>query len=98
MRVETGTRARRLHYAWIVAAVTFVVLLVTAGIRATPGLLMVPLEAEFGWSRAVISRRRRHQHRAVRPHRPVRGFGDGSLGPAAARARRRWHCWPFRSR
>jgi MFS family permease len=45
----------RFHYAWVVAAVTFVVLLVTAGVRATPGVLMVPLEAEFGWSRAVIS-------------------------------------------
>jgi sugar phosphate permease len=43
------------HYAWVVAAATFVVLLVTAGIRATPGILMVPLESEFGWSRAVIS-------------------------------------------
>ena len=43
------------HYGWIVAGVTFVVLLVTAGIRATPGILMVPLEAEFGWNRAVIS-------------------------------------------
>jgi len=28
---------------------------VTAAIRATPGLLMVPLESEFGWNRAVIS-------------------------------------------
>jgi sugar phosphate permease len=45
----------KLHYAWVVAAVTFTVLLVTAGIRATPGILMVPLESEFGWSRAVIS-------------------------------------------
>jgi sugar phosphate permease len=45
----------RLHYAWVVAAVTFLVLLVTAGVRATPGILMVPLEAEFGWNRAVIS-------------------------------------------
>jgi len=45
----------RLHYAWIIAGVTFVVLLITAGIRATPGVLMVPLEAEFGWSRSVIS-------------------------------------------
>jgi sugar phosphate permease len=45
----------RLHYAWIIAAVTFVVLLVTAGIRATPSVLMVPLEGEFGWSRAAIS-------------------------------------------
>lgn len=46
---------RPLHYAWIVAGVTFLVLLVTAGIRATPGVLMVPLESEFGWSRAAIS-------------------------------------------
>ena len=46
---------RRLHYAWIIALVTFIVLLVTAGIRATPGVLMVSLEQEFGWSRAVIS-------------------------------------------
>ncbi len=46
---------QRLHYAWIVAGVTFLVLLITAGIRATPGVLMVPLEAEFGWSNASIS-------------------------------------------
>jgi MFS family permease len=45
----------RLHYAWVVAAVTFLVLLVTAGIRATPGVLMLPLEAEFGWTSAAIS-------------------------------------------
>jgi sugar phosphate permease len=46
---------RSVHYAWVVAVVTFVVILVTAGIRATPGVLMVALEREFGWSRAVIS-------------------------------------------
>ena len=38
----------RFHYGWVVAAVTFVVLLVTAGIRATPGVLMVRSRAEFG--------------------------------------------------
>jgi sugar phosphate permease len=43
------------HYAWVVAAVTFVILIVTAGIRATPSVLMVPLEDEFGWQRSVIS-------------------------------------------
>jgi len=37
----------RIHYAWVVAIVTFVVLLITAGVRATPGVLMVPLETEF---------------------------------------------------
>src|SRR3954467_1249851 len=48
-------RPLKFHYGWVIAAVTFTVLLVTAGIRATPGVLMVPLESEFGWSRAVIS-------------------------------------------
>lgn len=45
---------RRLHPAWIVAACTFLVLLVAAGVRSTPGVLMVPLQTEFGWSRATI--------------------------------------------
>ena len=48
-------RQRTLHYAWIVAGVTFLTLLVAAGLRATPGVLIVPLETEFGWSRATIS-------------------------------------------
>ncbi|TCP53431.1 sugar phosphate permease [Tumebacillus sp. BK434] len=46
---------KKLHYGWIVVGVTFLALLVTAGIRSTPGILMVPLEAEFGWSRDVVS-------------------------------------------
>ncbi|HYH43466.1 MAG TPA: MFS transporter [Burkholderiales bacterium] len=45
----------KLHYAWIVAAVTFVALLVGGATRATPSLLIVPLESEFQWSRATIS-------------------------------------------
>ena len=45
----------KLHYAWVVAAVTFVVLLLTAGIRAAPGVLIVPLEDEFHWPRSTIS-------------------------------------------
>jgi sugar phosphate permease len=48
-------RATRLHYAWVVAAVTFVVGLLTAGVRAAPGVLIIPLEQEFDWSRATIS-------------------------------------------
>ena len=43
------------HYAWIVLGMTFVVMLTSAAIRATPGVMIVPLEKEFGWSRAVIS-------------------------------------------
>jgi sugar phosphate permease len=48
-------RARRLHYAWIIAGLTFLTLLAAAGLRASPGVLIVPLEQEFGWSRATIS-------------------------------------------
>jgi sugar phosphate permease len=46
---------RELHYAWVIAAVTFLVLLLGAGIRATPSVLIVPIEREFGWSAATIS-------------------------------------------
>jgi MFS family permease len=38
-----------------VVSVTFLSLLISAGLRATPGVLMVPLELNFGWSRAAIS-------------------------------------------
>lgn len=49
------TRKPWIHYAWVIVGVTFLTLLVTAGIRSTPGILIVPLEHEFGWSRATIS-------------------------------------------
>ena len=55
MPLATRFRQRRIHYGWIVAAVTFVVLLSSAGVRATPSILIVPLEREFGWTRATIS-------------------------------------------
>jgi len=45
----------RLHYAWLIVIVTFVTLITTAGFRATPGVLIVPLQQEFGWSRGTIS-------------------------------------------
>jgi MFS family permease len=48
-------RRQGLHYAWIVAGITFLVLLVAAGVRAAPGVLIRPLEAEFGWDRGSIS-------------------------------------------
>lgn len=44
-----------MHYGFMVAGVTFLTLLITAAIRSTPGILIVPLEHEFGWSRATIS-------------------------------------------
>src|SRR6266849_3395119 len=46
---------RRFHYAWVIAAVTFIALMGAAGFRSAPGVLIVPLQHEFGWNRAVIS-------------------------------------------
>src|SRR5678815_2861281 len=45
----------KIHYGWIVVGITCLVLLTSAGIRSTPGILMVPLEEEFHWSRATIA-------------------------------------------
>ena len=46
---------RRLHPAWIVAAVAFVALMGAAGFRAAPGVLMIPLNDEFGWPISTMS-------------------------------------------
>ncbi|QII85791.1 MFS transporter [Bordetella hinzii] len=43
------------HYAFVVVAVIFFALLVSAGLRSTPGVLLTPLQEDFGWSRATIS-------------------------------------------
>jgi sugar phosphate permease len=46
---------RGIHYGWVVAAVTFVMLLTTAGAMGLPGALILPLDAEFRWGTAAIS-------------------------------------------
>ena len=70
---------RRLHMAWIVAAMTFLVMLAAAGVRATPSVLIVPLEQTFGWQRATISL-------AI----AVNIFLFGFMGPFAAAAMQRF--------
>jgi sugar phosphate permease len=45
----------KFHYAWVVALITFLVLLSSAGVRTVASVLINPLETEFGWSRANIS-------------------------------------------
>ncbi len=44
-----------IHYGWVVAFVTFLTMLVTAGAVGTPGILIGPLQQEFGWSTSAIS-------------------------------------------
>jgi len=46
---------RDIHYGWVVVGVAFFTLLVTAAAMGTPGVLIVPLEHEFGWDNAQIS-------------------------------------------
>ena len=48
-------QVRRFHYAWVVVAVTLVTLMAAQAVRAAPGVIIVPLEQEFGWDRAAIS-------------------------------------------
>lgn len=45
----------RFHYGWLIAVITFLALLASAGMRSTPSVLIVPLEKNFGWSNATIS-------------------------------------------
>lgn len=43
-----------LHYGWVIFGLTFLVLLVGAGARSAPSVLILPLQREFGWSAATI--------------------------------------------
>lgn len=45
----------RFYYGWIIVLLTFATLLVSAGIRSLPSVLIVPFQEDFGWSRASIS-------------------------------------------
>jgi MFS family permease len=44
----------RIHWAWVVAAVSFVAILGAAGFRSIPGVMMNPLHHEFGWSHGTV--------------------------------------------
>lgn len=46
---------RNVHYGWVVVAVTFLTMLVTAAAVGAPGVLIVPLEKEFGWETRDIA-------------------------------------------
>ncbi|GAA2090143.1 MFS transporter [Aeromicrobium tamlense] len=48
-------RVPRVHRAWLVAGVTFLVLLASAAFRSSLGVLLVPIEEDLGWSRTDTS-------------------------------------------
>jgi MFS family permease len=51
---EKSTPLGRIHWAWVVAAVSFIAILGAAGFRSVPGVMMNPLHHEFGWSHGVV--------------------------------------------
>lgn len=48
-------KARNAHYGWVVLGATFLTMLVVAGAVGAPGVFILPLQKEFGWSAADIS-------------------------------------------
>ena len=46
---------RNIHYGWVMVGVTFLAALISAGTVGAPGVFIVPLQKEFGWSTAQIS-------------------------------------------
>src|ERR1700761_5189088 len=46
---------RNIHYGWVMVGVTFLAALISAGSVGAPGVFIVPLQHEFGWSTAEIS-------------------------------------------
>src|ERR671922_2392368 len=46
---------RNIHYGWVMVGVTFLAALIAAGTVGAPGVFIVPLQKEFGWTTAEIS-------------------------------------------
>jgi sugar phosphate permease len=46
---------RNIHYGWAMVGVTFFTTLISAGTVGAPGVFIVPLQKEFGWTAAEIS-------------------------------------------
>lgn len=54
-RLAGWLQTRGLHYGWIVAATTFLTMLATAAAMGSAGILIAPLQAEFGWTTEQVS-------------------------------------------
>ncbi|RKQ19547.1 MFS transporter [Ureibacillus endophyticus] len=46
---------KKLHYSWVILAVTFISIIVAGIIRSSSGIFIDPFETEFGWGRPAIS-------------------------------------------
>jgi MFS family permease len=68
-----------IHYAWLVLGATAVAMLAASGLRASFGVFIRPIEAEFAWDRTVLS--------AVAS---VSFVVNGLSGPVVGRLADRW--------
>jgi sugar phosphate permease len=53
--LSSALARHNLHYGWVMVGVTFLTALITAGTVGAPGVFIVPLQREFGWTTAEIS-------------------------------------------
>lgn len=54
-RLAARLQRRDIHYGWVVIAATFLTMLATAGALGSAGVMIEPLQREFGWQNADIS-------------------------------------------
>lgn len=54
-RLAARLAARNIHYGWVVVASSFLTSLTVAGALGAPGVLLLPLQQEFGWTASEIS-------------------------------------------
>ena len=55
VKVFKGGAMRKIHYSWVILAVTFTAIIVAGIIRSSSGIFLDPFESEFGWGRPTIS-------------------------------------------
>lgn len=53
--VSARLATRNIHYGWVMVAVTFLTSLVSSASVGAPGVFILPLEKEFGWTTTQIS-------------------------------------------
>jgi sugar phosphate permease len=51
----TSLNRRGIHYAWVIAGVTFFAMLTTSAALGLPGAMLQPLSKEFGWTTDQLS-------------------------------------------
>ncbi|SFV32273.1 MFS transporter [Hyphomicrobium facile] len=54
-RLASWLDTKNIHYGWVVAGTTFLTMLATAGALGSPGVMLEPLQRDFGWQNADIS-------------------------------------------